>query len=581
MFIIKIEGKKMNDYNFLKRVYGEKFAQLCREYFPIIQEKEGLLSQLILSSFAPSKALYDDLIKFNQTAEFKDLIYDKYMQSIDYDSPEYADSTKTVEELLSDAGYLLYPECKTTKELLSFKKYYTPDELLCSFDSFNKRLEGSRVWFIVKKNVEDYKREDYTKPDREDGYSTSVLSIQVTKSENPRLSIISRYNHSVSYPNSTYHNNLDMIAKGLTKAFCREFGFNITNTKYPVHFHLPHYHLANDGRYYKSIKELAPTTFLCENNYVIAENEIFRFDPDMYVLMGTGDLIDAENKTIREPLLPVPEGEKKEIVEKYNKLVTKTPFAKSFDKIKKIDFEGKPGKSKKVIIYPEDSDNRPGEVIIELDKSNNLVGITDSMIESPDSYLTDNTTIKHASFPNLKKINSNFLSRAYFLEQLDIEKVEEIANFCLRYPENLESIYAPNLIRIGDRNFEKLVKVKEFYAPKLKKIGKNSINGNIDSFIANELTEIGECSVKCSFKHLEVDSLETLFQMEPRTIEYISAKNAKKFNVIYENAWKFRAKELMYAEIGNPETQAFFDQVINRNLQEKAKIDEEEVSQKR
>ena len=30
----------MNDYNFLKRVYGEKFAQLCREYFPIIQEKE-------------------------------------------------------------------------------------------------------------------------------------------------------------------------------------------------------------------------------------------------------------------------------------------------------------------------------------------------------------------------------------------------------------------------------------------------------------------------------------------------------------------------------------------------------------
>ena len=82
------------------------------------------------------------------------------MQSIDYDSPEYADSTKTVEELLSDAGYVLYPECKTTKELLSFKKYYTPDELLCSFDSFNKRLEGSRVWFIVKKNVEDYTLED-------------------------------------------------------------------------------------------------------------------------------------------------------------------------------------------------------------------------------------------------------------------------------------------------------------------------------------------------------------------------------------------------------------------------------------
>ncbi len=570
---------KMNDFYILKRAYGEKFAQLCRDYFPIIQEKEGLLSKLVLSSFAPSKVLYDDLIRFNETADFKDLIYDKYMESIDFDAPEYADSTKSVEELLSEAGYVLYPECKTMKELLSFKKYYTEDEMLCSFETYNKRLEGSRVWFIVKKDVENYKREDYPNPDREDDYSTSVLSIQVTKGKNPRLSIISRYNHSVPYPNSTYHNNLDMIAKGLTKAFCREFDVSITKVKYPVFFKMPHYHKANDGKIYKSIKDFSANTCLCENNYVLVEGEVFRFDPDMYVLMGTGDLIDAENKTIREPALPVPDDERKEIVEKYNSRLEKTAFAKSFDKIKKIDFEGKPGKSKKVIIYPEDSDNRPGEVVLELDKSNNLVGITDPMIESPKGYLNDNISLKRATFPNLKHINNDFLSKTYYLEQLDIDHVEKIDSFCLRDLESLQSVNAPNLVSIGNRVFEKFGKLKNFYAPKLKKVGKNSIGGNVDNFIANELTEIGECSLKCSFKHLELNSIESLFQMEPRTIEYISAENAKKFNVIYENSWQFLAKKLMYAKIDNPDTQAYFDNIIKRNEQEKRKL--EEMTQER
>ena len=440
----------MNDFYILKRAYGEKFAQLCRDYFPIIQEKEGLLSKLVLSSFAPSKVLYDDLIRFNETADFKDLIYDKYMESIDFDAPEYADSTKSVEELLSEAGYVLYPECKTMKELLSFKKYYTEDEMLCSFETYNKRLEGSRVWFIVKKDVENYKREDYPNPDREDDYSTSVLSIQVTKGKSPRLSIISRYNHSVPYPNSTYHNNLDMIAKGLTKAFCREFDVSITRVKYPVQFKLPHYHKANDGKIYKSIKDFSANTCLCENNYVIVEGEVFRFDPDMYVLMGTGDLIDAENKTIREPSLPVPDDERKEIVEKYNSRLEKSQFAKSFEQIKKIDFEGKPGKSKKVIISPENSDNRQGEVVLELDKSNNLVGITDPMIESPKGYLNDNISLKRATFPNLKHINNEFLSKTYYLEQLDIDHVEKIDSFCLRDLESLESVNDSNFVSIGN-----------------------------------------------------------------------------------------------------------------------------------
>ena len=46
------------DYNTLKKYYGENFAKLCRNLFPTLLEKEGLLSNIILSKFYPNHHLY-------------------------------------------------------------------------------------------------------------------------------------------------------------------------------------------------------------------------------------------------------------------------------------------------------------------------------------------------------------------------------------------------------------------------------------------------------------------------------------------------------------------------------------------
>ena len=53
------------DLKIIKKYYGEKMMHLCREFFSIILEKEGLLSKLMLENFEPSHDLYQDLIDNN------------------------------------------------------------------------------------------------------------------------------------------------------------------------------------------------------------------------------------------------------------------------------------------------------------------------------------------------------------------------------------------------------------------------------------------------------------------------------------------------------------------------------------
>ena len=111
------------DYNLLKKYYGEKFAQLCRDLFPTLLEQEGLLSNIILSKFAPNYHLYDDIVKESiinlwqgYEEEFKNYIY----SLIDVEKKEI-EINKSVKELLSDAGYNFY-ECKTEEDIQSFNQ---------------------------------------------------------------------------------------------------------------------------------------------------------------------------------------------------------------------------------------------------------------------------------------------------------------------------------------------------------------------------------------------------------------------------------------------------------------------------
>ena len=133
------------DLKILKKHYGEKFAHLCRTLFPDVLSHEGLLSKIVMDNFAPSKNLYLD-IAFNGMIRnaFNMFIYSQ----VDLDKGKVSDNLGlTVRELFEKIGYTLY-ECKTEDEIQKFKKFYAPNEELCTFNE--KRLETHYVFFAVK-----------------------------------------------------------------------------------------------------------------------------------------------------------------------------------------------------------------------------------------------------------------------------------------------------------------------------------------------------------------------------------------------------------------------------------------------
>ena len=119
-----------NELKKIKKLYGEKFMQLCRELFPTILEQEGTLLKILESKFATnSRTLYDDIVNEHLEGEFKNLIY---RQTDIEKKEEKIEEIKTPYELLEEAGYNLY-ECHNEEEIQAFKKYYQPGEELCTF----------------------------------------------------------------------------------------------------------------------------------------------------------------------------------------------------------------------------------------------------------------------------------------------------------------------------------------------------------------------------------------------------------------------------------------------------------------
>ena len=142
------------DLKYIKKHYGDNFAKLCRELFPTILETPGMLSKIISEKFDLSPTLYEDILPYK--SDFKSYVFDAVKFETDKEKIVNKKSTK---QLFDEAGYILYPECKTEDDIQRFKKYYAPGEELCTFDS--NRLACCRVWFAVKKDVDKIRRKDF------------------------------------------------------------------------------------------------------------------------------------------------------------------------------------------------------------------------------------------------------------------------------------------------------------------------------------------------------------------------------------------------------------------------------------
>ncbi|MGN1200955.1 MAG: leucine-rich repeat protein [Candidatus Caccovivens sp.] len=517
--------------DFLKKHYGEQFSHLCRELFPTILEQEGLLSEVISKKFAPTRSLAEDLV--DQEENFKAYIY----SLVDV---EKVDKTtivnKSPEELMKEAGYILYPECKTEKDIQSFKKYYTKNEKLCTFDG--GRLNTCRVWFAVKENVDEIKRDDFKNPKRQDEYGTSVISIQFTKSENSTLSIKNRYNHTVNNPDCTFGNNLDNIIEGLTGAFVQKYGINLQNTIQD--FELEKYVLANDGKFYRYNFE-SYNIYYCENNVIVDAGEVKTFNKDKFFLIDNY-IVDLENKTIKSYFSHL------------------DSFVNSIGTIKNINVTLDKDKNKVLSIETKNGQNI---VEITINKHNEIIGYSNpNVTEIGHDFLSCNTTLQFINLPNVTKIDHSFLLSNSFLRSLNLPNVTEISTDFLFYNECLQEINMPNLRKIDDSFLCYNNSLQSIYFPKLVEIGNSFMNGN-DSVLTADLPNVEKIGGKflssnsClkSINLPNVIDISYNFLLSNNSLKSIDLPNVKQIgtNFMYcNNALKeFHAPNLKQKDFSN------------------------------
>ena len=515
----------MDDLKLIKKHYGEKMMHLCRELFPTLLETEGLLWYALTKKFPYSKLIADDVIRENAQGEFKNIIY----SCIDVEDNNKIVVNKTPQELLDEAGYILY-ECNSEEDIQKFKKYYAPREELCTF--IGGRLERCHVFFAVKKNVNEIKRKNFDHPQRQDEYGTSVISIQFSKDPSNTLSIKNRYNHTVNQPDATFSNNLDNIIPGLTEAFNQTYGLN--NQKSNTENEIQGYVLASDGKYYPYNYEIN-NIYYCPDNIIIDNFKVNKFDKSRYLIIQHF-IIDLVNKTIKK----YDDSKSEDFYE--------DSFIETIPEINNIKVEiDKTTKNRRIIIN--------NEIIIEVNDRGEIVKYENKLIkEIPDYFLIYNADLKEINIPNVERIRNDFLYNNRALEEINMPHLKLIGNSFMQGNSKLRKINIPNVEEIGNAFLSQNSDLKEINLPKVKKIGDDFLTTNekIESIDFPECEELGEA-------HIFGEYSEGNILLENKVLKYV---NLPKVTMLAKGTF-YNNTDIEYINI--PNVVLIFNYVLKHN----------------
>lgn len=514
------------DLKYIKKKYGEKMMHYCRECFPTILNVPGKLVEILNTHFYCVKdSLYNDIKENHKESEFNDFVYGNAGLKNEYD---IRDVSKTPKELLDDAGYDLF-ECKTVEEVNSFKKYFILGEQLCTFLDPASRLENKYVFFAVKKNILDIKREDFLIPDRQDEYGTSVISIQFTRDKNNHLSIKNRYNEVVNNPDSTFDNNLDNIISGLTMSFYKAYGIREIYDE-NSEFQMEHY-ISIGGEYYKYNYKLNDI-YYCTNNIIALNGKVIKYDPEKYIIMDYF-IIDLVNKKV-------------DVFD--NKL--RDSFSEVIGKIKNIEIV-RGEKDKKVYITNEE-DN-----IFELTLSfdNKLIGIKNNLIDKlPNRFLISGQYLKNMEFSNVREIGNDVLYANTDLEHFNLSKAEVIGNYFLANNIKLTNIDLNKTIMIGDDFLKRNIIVESINFDSLQRIGNSFMfsNKGLSSIVIPNLSYTGKCFFKSNDKVLfasfpSLQETGDFFMNDAKNLRMFEADNLR----VSGDMFLMANKELDYISLPN------------------------------
>ena len=460
----------IDDLKVIRKKYGEKMYHFCRESFPTLLEEPGKLLKLLSDNFHESHFLFDDIVANGQESEFKNFIY----SLVDVENNNELGMIKTPEELMSEAGYVLV-ECYNEEDIQKFRKYYASGEELCTFKG--GRLDRCRVFFAVKKNVSDIKREDFKNPTRQEEYGTSVISIQFTKDGTNTLSIKNRYNHTVNNPDATFSNNLDNIIPGLTKSFERYKG--IIQRYKGQNFEIEGYVRANDGKYYKYNYEIN-NVYYCPDNIIIDNFNVKKYDKSRYLIIDYFIIdLSKDNKSISL----------------YDKKLSDS-FCDVIKDINKIEIDNIDS-GKKITILGDN--NKSLEIIT--DKDGKIISLKMNKIyDIGHQFLYKNTSLQKFTAENLTEVGSDFLYCNTSLQELYLPNLTKVGDDFLRRNKTLQKFTAENLTKVGNDFLCCNASLQKFTAENLTEVGDNFLrfNTSLQKFTAENLTEVGSCFLGCN-----------------------------------------------------------------------------------
>jgi hypothetical protein len=385
------------------------------------------------------------------------------------------------------------------------------------------------VYFAVKKNVLDIKRENFEHPLREDDYGTSVLSIQFTRDNPSYISIKSRYNHAVAYSDSTFHNNLENIIPGLTTAFAEKenltFEKNFSNKYFFIDYMVERgYIFDKNMKMYKRTSKIFDGYTCLNNNILKFDANTIYFDKSRYIMVENY-LIDQKSKKIidvsnipyiiptnleqyfeektssksenlkdghSEQLLLFDTSKFESTEQNEEENTYNDTFTKSIGELVNINICYDENKNKIIELVPVNGE----KIKITVNKNGHMVKYYDPNITIVDNnFLAENVYLKEIDLPNAKKIGNKFLYKNKEIKSVNLPKCESVGNsflpqnnsllsinlqnlkqagFDFLYNNNkISNIELPNLQVVGDDFVPVCEKIKKINFPKLKVIGNN------------------------------------------------------------------------------------------------------------
>ncbi len=404
-------------YKVIKKQNGEAFAKAIRNYDTGIFDIHNI-DKIVKYAGRDAEPIMNFLISLKDVEIIENENNDNYT------------------DLLDKAGYDAY-YADTFEKQNAIKPYFARGEELCTFRDGN-RYKKYHIINCVKKNVNDIKREDFDKPNREDEYGTSVISIQILKSGG-FISIKNRYNHSVMNPDNTFNSNPDKIIGGLSEALRKQFDTDFSsqeeylpNNYAFINFRIVKHNYENENIYYG-------------DNYYVKDGIITEITNDKIIL----DTLILDWKTNKITDFNYDEGFgaalEQEIAGKKLRLVT-------------------PKKGHK-ILYAND------EKIIETQNSIVKSVHFREVTKIKDNFLYHNKEAESVILEKAMHIGDNFMHNNTELNYFVADNVKTIFNYCLYNNECIEKLSLPNLKYVKNSFLYANTKIKEFKADNLREVG--------------------------------------------------------------------------------------------------------------